>query len=89
MLQNIIDDLKNQGIEPDLAQSNLLRELINTTPRNKSLINRIKKKKSQIRSFYVWGDVGRGKTLILKTFIKNLNLYEIYIYYYYKIIIMK
>ena len=74
MLQNIIDDLKNQGIEPDLAQSNLLSELINTTPRNKSLINRIKKKKSQIRSFYVWGDVGRGKTLILKSFIKNLNL---------------
>ena len=65
MLQNIIDDLKNQGIEPDLAQSNLLSELINTTPRNKSLINRIKKKKSQIRSFYVWGDVGRGKTFTL------------------------
>ena len=31
MLQNIIDDLKNQGIEPDLAQLNLLERLINTT----------------------------------------------------------
>ena len=27
MLQNIIDNLKNQGIEPDLAQSNLIEEL--------------------------------------------------------------
>ena len=29
MLQNIIDNLKNQGIEPDLAQSNLIEELNN------------------------------------------------------------
>ena len=81
MLQNIIDDLKNQGIELDLAQSNLLSELINTTPRNNSFINRIRKNKSFIRSFYVWGDVGRGKTLILKSFIKNLN-FRIVDYHY-------
>ena len=31
MLQNIIDNLKNQGIEPDLAQSNLIEELKLTT----------------------------------------------------------
>ena len=36
MLQNIIDDLKNQGIELDLAQSNLLSELINTIPKKVS-----------------------------------------------------
>ena len=81
MLQNIIDDLKNQGIELDLAQSNLLSDLINTTPRNNSFINRIRKNKSFIRSFYVWGDVGRGKTLILKSFIKNLN-FRIVDYHY-------
>ena len=31
MLQNIIDNLKNQGIEPDLAQSNLIEELKDNT----------------------------------------------------------
>ena len=43
MLQNIIDNLKNQGIEPDLAQSNLIDELKNTSPKNNSFINKIKK----------------------------------------------
>ena len=42
MLQNIIDNLKNQGIEPDLAQSNLIEELNNTSPKNNTLINKIK-----------------------------------------------
>ena len=43
MLQNIIDNLKNQGIDPDLAQSNLLEELKKTSPKNNSFINKIKK----------------------------------------------
>jgi len=33
MLQNIIDNLKNQGIDPDLAQSNLLEELKKNLPK--------------------------------------------------------
>ena len=37
MLQNIIDNLKNQGIDPDLAQSNLLEELKKTSPKNREL----------------------------------------------------
>ena len=74
MLQNIIDNLKNQGIEPDLAQSNLIQELKKTSPKNNSLVNKFKKNKPSFKSFYVWGDVGRGKTVILKSFIKNLDL---------------
>lgn len=81
MHQNIIDNLKNQGIELDFAQSNLLNELVNSTPKSKSLINRIKKNNSPIKSFYVWGEVGGGKTLILKSFIKNLNLRVIDFHY--------
>ena len=34
MFQNIIDNLKNQGIDPDLAQTSLLEELKKTSPRN-------------------------------------------------------
>ena len=81
MLQNIIDNLKNQGIEPDLAQSNLIEELNNTSPKNNTFINKIKKNKPLFRSFYVWGDVGRGKTVILKSFIKNLDLKVIDFHY--------
>ena len=51
MLQNIIDNLKNQGIEPDLAQSNLIEELNNTSPKNNTFINKIKKNKSSFKVF--------------------------------------
>jgi cell division protein ZapE len=81
MLQNIIDNLKNQGIEPDLAQSNLIEELNNTSPKNNTFINKIKKNKPSFKSFYLWGDVGRGKTVILKSFIKNLDLKVIDFHY--------
>ena len=81
MLQNIIDNLKNQGIEPDLAQSNLIEELNNTSPKNNTFINKIKKNKPSFKSFYVWGDVGRGKTVILRSFIKNLDLKVIDFHY--------
>ena len=74
MHQNIIDNLKNQGIELDLAQKNFIEELKYASPENNSFINKIKKNKSLFKSFYVWGDVGRGKTVILKSFIKNLDL---------------
>ena len=81
MLQNIIDNLKNQGIDPDLAQSNLIEELKKTSPKNNSFIDKIKKNKSLFKSFYVWGDVGRGKTIILKSFVKNLDLKVIDFHY--------
>ena len=73
MIQNIIDNLKNQGIEIDLAQSNLIQEMIEAIPQDKSFINKFKKSKLDKTSFYIWGEVGRGKTLITKSFIDQLN----------------
>ena len=43
MIQNIIDNLKNQGIEIDLPQSNLIQKMIEALPRDKSFINKFKK----------------------------------------------
>ena len=43
MIQNIIDNLKNQGIEIDLAQSNLIQKMIKALPQEKSFINKFKK----------------------------------------------
>ena len=73
MIQNIIDNLKNQGIEIDLAQSNLIQEMIEAIPQDKSFISKFKKSKLDKTSFYIWGEVGRGKTLITKSFINQLN----------------
>jgi hypothetical protein len=36
MIQNIIDDLKNQGIQPDLVQFELIKSLVeNYSPKKK------------------------------------------------------
>ena len=53
MIQNIIDNLKNQRIEIDLAQSNLIQEMIETSPQDKSFISKIKKSKLDKTSFYI------------------------------------
>ena len=43
MFKNIIDDLKNQDIEVDLAQSNLILQMIDALPKEKSFIQKLKK----------------------------------------------
>ena len=71
--QNIIDKLKNQGIEADASQIKLIRELVDLNIEKKSflktyLTNNIKKS-----GIYIWGDVGRGKTLISKTYLQSIT----------------
>ena len=73
MIQNIIDNLKNQGIEIDLPQSHLIQKMTEALPQEKSFINKFKKNKLNNTSFYIWGEVGRGKTLIVKSFMKILK----------------
>ena len=76
MIQNIIDDLKNQGIQPDLVQFELIKSLVeNYSPKKKlfSIFGKTTKSNSFNNGFYVWGDVGRGKTMLLKTFIQNIE----------------
>jgi len=67
VLQNILDNLKKQGIEIDNIQSSLLKEMVNTLSISKSPINQLINNKSHKKSFYVWGNVGRGKTLITRS----------------------
>ena len=71
--QNIIDKLKNQGIEADASQIKLITELVELNIEKKGflktyLTNNIKKS-----GIYIWGDVGRGKTLISKTYLKSIG----------------
>jgi cell division protein ZapE len=81
MIQNIIDNLKNQGIEIDLPQSNLIQKMIEALPQDKSFINKFKKNNLNKTSFYIWGEVGRGKTLIAKSFIQILKQNKVIFHY--------
>ena len=66
--QNIIDKLKNQGLEPNLNQIKLITNLnkIDLIKRKIFKINRLKD--DTLNGIYIWGDVGRGKTLITKEY---------------------
>ena len=79
--QNIIDNLKNQGANPDLYQLNLINELCGIKLYKKFSINKIFFKDNNL-GIYIWGNVGRGKTLITKTFISELNRDDIRSFHY-------
>ena len=76
--QNIIDKLKNQGLKPNINQIEFISKL-----------NDIKIKKRKIfepnnsnSGIYVWGDVGRGKTLITKEFLNTKSREKIKDFHY-------
>ena len=71
LFKNIIDNLKNQGIITDDSQSKLISKLSEYEQDNASPIYFFKSKRKQ--GFYVWGDVGRGKTLIMMTFLNLIK----------------
>ena len=73
--KSIIDDLKIQGIKPDIAQIKIIDIAVNNQPKKESLLSSFLKKNSSSNNLgiYLWGDVGRGKTAILKTIFKNLD----------------
>ena len=74
--KNIIDALKNQGIEPDIPQLDFIHEAIKIQPTKKNLLLRlvIPKRAPSTSGIYLWGKVGRGKTIILRSIYKQLNL---------------
>ena len=76
--QNIIDKLKNQGLKPNINQIELISKLNDI---------KIKKRKifepnNSISGIYVWGDVGRGKTLITKEFLNTKSKEKIKDFHY-------
>ncbi len=67
-IQNIIDMLKNQGTNLDLFQIDLLEKLSAITHKKRKLFNT----KNDNQGLYIWGDVGRGKTLITQSFLHSM-----------------
>ncbi len=73
MTKNIIDALKNQGIKVDSAQSSLIK-LLSKIKINKNFTDAIRRfTRDENLGIYIWGDVGRGKTLIVNEFIRQLK----------------
>ena len=70
--QNIIDALKNQGANPDLAQLTLIQKLVDLKIYKRFSLSTLFSKQSDC-GIYIWGDVGRGKTLIANEFIKQVQ----------------
>ena len=81
MYETVFNNLKKNDIEIDPIQSQLIKEMCNYENKDKSFFSKFKKDKLEIKSFYVWGDVGRGKTLITNTFLSLLK-YKIASYHY-------
>ena len=77
-IKNIIDELKNQEANPDLHQIDLLEKLKSIFNRKNILLNN----KNKIQGLYIWGDVGRGKTLITQLFLKNIKSKDIASFHY-------
>ena len=77
-IQNIIDVLKNQGANPDLPQINLLEKLSAITNKKRSFFNT----KDDNQGLYIWGDVGRGKTLITQSFLRSIEREDIASFHY-------
>ena len=79
--QNIIDGLKNQGANPDLAQVTLIKKLCDIKIRDTFFIPKFSIK-SKNQGLYIWGDVGRGKTLIVNEFIKHIKEKNVRTFHY-------
>ena len=72
MSKNIIDELKNQGSIPNVFQKDLIKSFDNiqlNTHIFAPIVNLLQNKTTGI---YIWGEVGRGKTLLINAFLKNL-----------------
>ena len=79
--QNIIDTLKNQGTNPDLAQIGLIKKLCDLKIKKNFLRLKIFPKRNNL-GLYIWGDVGRGKTLITNEYIKQIKDKDIKNFHY-------
>ena len=79
--KNIIDNLKNQGANPDKSQINLINELCNLNIRRKFPFYKLLFNDGP-SGIYIWGDVGRGKTLVTKAYLDELNRDDIKSFHY-------
>ena len=76
LAKNIIDNLKNQGTNPDFNQINLINSLCEIKLHKTFFL------KNKNLGLYIWGDVGRGKTFIVKSYLNQLKLHDYKSFHY-------
>ncbi len=81
MIENIINNLISKGIQIDSKQTNLIKEMLETVQSEKNTVAKLIKNNSIKSSFYIWGDVGRGKTLITRCFLDLLEEEKVIFHY--------
>ncbi len=81
MVQKIVNILKTQGIEVNLAQEELIKKMHFTLSYENSFLKKLKKNNSKKKGFYIWGKVGRGKTLVTKAFFDSIKQSKISFHY--------
>ena len=80
--QNIIDKLKFQGLEPNLNQIKLITNLNSINLKKRSIFEIKRLKGNALNGIYIWGDVGRGKTLITKEYLSFNHNFRIKDFHY-------
>ena len=70
--KNIINILKSKGITLDRPQIDFIEIFDKHKPKKSKLF--LGPSKNALKGFYLWGDVGRGKTLLLNTIFDELDL---------------
>ena len=70
--KNIINILKSKGITLDRPQIDFIEIFDKHKPKKSKLF--LRPSKNALKGFYLWGDVGRGKTLLLNTIFDELDL---------------
>tara|TARA_B100000886_G_scaffold50493_1_gene31078 strand:+ start:148 stop:1197 length:1050 start_codon:yes stop_codon:yes gene_type:complete len=72
MSKNIIDELKNQGSIPNVFQKDLIKSFDNIQLNTHIFAPIVNLFQKRTKGIYIWGEVGRGKTLLINAFLKNL-----------------
>ncbi|MEK9649586.1 MAG: cell division protein ZapE [Gammaproteobacteria bacterium] len=72
ILEKLYADLAKDGIHLDVYQTEFLQIYSQYLDNSKSKLRFLKKNK-RLKSIYLWGSVGRGKTLLLKALSKELS----------------
>ena len=80
--QNIIDALKNQDVIVDPAQTILVKKLSQLKLDKKFSLNIRNFFRKRNLGIYIWGDVGRGKTLIVREYLNQLKKKDIKGFHY-------
>ncbi|HEY1613524.1 MAG TPA: cell division protein ZapE [Rhizomicrobium sp.] len=73
MTMSVLKQLRAAGVQPDIAQDRIARELdglAQALQSQRSLMHRLFHQAPAARGIYLWGEVGRGKTMLMDAFFR-------------------